>query len=163
MTRRSYTFVVEPRGPLFSELLGSGLSYAETLGLVIQKWRNYPPSATDVLEHFSKYQIEAKDVDAWPGSRLAPGFTEQVRIYQYTPEVKEYLEFVSEGLFDWQNPELLDDPHLMRTDGSTWLGSTAHEDDAWLELTPNEYAELEQTAPNLAAILRLDEERSAHD
>lgn len=159
MTRRFYTFMVEPRGPLFSQLLGLGLAYAETLGLVIQKWRNYPTSATDVLEHLSKHQIDAKDVGEWPGSQMAYGYTEQVRTYRYTPDVKEYLELVSEGLYDWQNPELLDDPHLMRTDGSTWLGSTAHEDDAWLEMTPNEYAELEQTAPNLAAILRLDEGR----
>jgi hypothetical protein len=152
----SFTFTEEPRGPLYDTLLEAGLREAERVGLIVQRWRSYPSSAQVVLEKLSSYLIEMKDISEWPGTRLASGYTEELRLYRYEPPVQGLLRFFADGLFDWQNPSHPDDLHFVRADGSTWLGSIAHEKDAWLELTTEEYDELRQRAPRLASILRSD-------
>lgn len=92
---------------------------------------------------------------------MAPRFTEHLYIYRFGPSVKGVLESVANGLFDWQNPNLPDDLHLLRANGSTWLGCTAHENSAWLELTESEHSFIEARAPELAAVLRPDPARES--
>jgi hypothetical protein len=70
--------------------------------------------------------------------------------------VKSAMEELTVGLFDWENPDLPDDPHFLRADGSVWLGSIIHERDAWLELTGEEFVALGQQAPSVVRILRAD-------
>lgn len=156
MKRMMFTFTEEPRGSVYDTLLEVGLTETERLGLIVQKFRSYPPSMEQVLDTLSTYLIDTNDVSEWPGSRLLAGYKVQLRLYRFQPPVKDFLQFVATGLFDWENPELPDDPHLLRADGSTWLGCTVHEEDAWLELTSAEFADLQGKAPDLAAILRSD-------
>jgi hypothetical protein len=156
MKRTTFTFSREPRDDLYGRLLEAALTQAKTLGLIVQKRRTYPSSAIEVLDRLSPYLIEKRNVTEWPGTRLVPGYVEELRIYRYDSAVKHFLEFVADGLFDWQNPDLPDDLHFLRSDESTWLGSIAHESDAWLELTSAEHAQLGEIAPQLTAILRAE-------
>jgi hypothetical protein len=156
MKRMLFTFAEEPRGAVYDRLLEVGLTESERLGLIVQKFRSYPTSMEKVLDTLSPYLIEMNDVSEWPGTRLVGGHTVELRLYRFEPPVKDLLQFIVNGLFDWENPELPDDPHLLRADGSTWLGCIAHEEDAWLELTTMEFVELQEKASDLAATLRPD-------
>lgn len=53
-------------------------------------------------------------------------------------------------------PRLPEDLFLMRPDGRAWLTTIAHENDAFLDLAPEEMRELERDAPDLVSTLRLD-------
>lgn len=154
MNRVAYVFAQEPRDALYRNVLEAGLTYCNQLGLVIYR-RDYESSAQEILESLTPFLTEMKDVHEWPGSRLAHGYTARLGTYQYLLPVKEFLELATDGLFEWQNPDLPDDPHLLREDGSTWLGSTAHEEVAWLEFAnTGEFEEFGQMYPDIAASLR---------
>jgi hypothetical protein len=62
------------------------------------------------------------------------------------------LQF-SHGLFQWQAPSLPEDLALLRKPGDVWLGSVAHEGDAWLELTEAEHSGLVASIPDIGALL----------
>lgn len=158
MRRDRYYFGEEPLGARYDRVLELGLAHSATLGVIVQKWRTYPPNAVGVLERLDPYMIDTKDVDRWPGTRMARGYVEQLRLYRYDGAVKEILVSVARSLYEWQNPGLPDDLHLLRQDESVWLGSIAHEGEAWLELSPAEYADLGSVAPDIAAGLERDDE-----
>lgn len=151
----TYSFAEEPTGALYDGLLGIAANQAARVGLIVQKRNNPPAGMHRVLDMLHPYVVKVEDVTEWPGSRLL-ATTQERRVYQLTDPVKRILTQVARGLFDWENPDLPDDLHVMRADDSTWLGSIAHEADAWLELTSAELAEISLKAPSIAAILRRD-------
>ena len=85
---------------------------------------------------------------------MAYSFSEQRHLDRYEKSVREILTSATKGLFEWQNPDLPDDLHLMRADGSTWMACVAHPESAWLELTQSELEQLKNSALDLAATLR---------
>jgi len=60
----------------------------------------------------------------------------------------------SDGLYGWQQPVLPEDLALLRHDGTAVLGSVAHEHDAYLEMTDNEYERLVEQVPEITRIVR---------
>lgn len=77
---------------------------------------------------------------------LAAGLESATMFYRIAP-----------ALLDWMNPELPDDPHLLRHDETTWLGSTTTEQDAWLELSDAEWEVLNRRWPIVIGAVRRDE------
>jgi hypothetical protein len=69
-------------------------------------------------------------------------------MYRFEPSLVEIMEEVAGSLFGWIVP-LPEDPHLVRDDDSVWLGSIAHERDAWLELENGELDRLQDEFPAL--------------
>lgn len=59
-------------------------------------------------------------------------------LYAFTPEFILLMESVSSGLFEWTRPQLPEDFHLLRSDGSTVLGSVTSEEQAYLRLSDPE-------------------------
>lgn len=154
--RQSYTIIQEPRGPAYERLLQCGLDTATFLGFIVQPRRVYPPAALGLLNDLEQHLVEKRLVNEWPGTRLLGSRSEEQRLYSYDSSAVEVVRGHTQRLFEWQNPELPDDLHLLRYDRSTWLASIAHEDDAWLELTSHEYAQLRTEWPDIAALLRPD-------
>ncbi|WP_157181531.1 hypothetical protein [Actinopolymorpha alba] len=66
------------------------------------------------------------------------------------PESLEELLTATDDLFKWVNPDLPEDLHFLRVDGSTVLGSVAQEEEAWLELDEVELQLLHDAALNHA-------------
>jgi len=57
---------------------------------------------------------------------------------------------IEEDLYAWVNPSLPDDPHLLRSDGSTWFASTTTEEVSWFDLSSSELETIRQDWPTLA-------------
>jgi len=56
----------------------------------------------------------------------------------------------AQGLYDWQHPRLPEDLCFLRRDGSPWLGTVAHERDAFLDVDDSELVELLAAVPQLS-------------
>jgi hypothetical protein len=123
--------------------------------------QDYPWSAR-ALETFTKLEpflITSKRSNSWPGTTVGtvgrpstPG--PLVLEYQLVSASLQILTSAAKSLYDWTAPELPEDLALLRPDASVWLGSIAHERDAWLELTEPEWKELQQIEPRIAAVLK---------
>jgi hypothetical protein len=75
--------------------------------------------------------------------------------YAFSQDVAGLLFEAADGLYDWVAPDLPEDLHLLRGDGSAFLGSVAHERDAWLEAEQDEFARLAQSVPGLDQIVKV--------
>jgi len=79
-------------------------------------------------------------------------------LYRYDSQVMRVMLAYPNRLFEWRaGSGLPDDPHLLRADGSAWLGSsTSHEDEevVWLNLTELEFEELRRRHQGIARVLR---------
>lgn len=84
----------------------------------------------------------------WPGTRLIGGGIARRYLFKLTYESLAIFIHSAQRLTDWVNPELPEDLHLLRNNGSTVLGNIAQEDDAWLELDQDEFGRLCSTTPH---------------
>ena len=157
MKRHSYVFVREPFGSVYRNLLEYALRTCKSVGLIMQV-RGRPVPADDVIVRLEPYLLDRREVNEWPGSQLAFGHRARRDIFSFGPPVVGIMLSVADGLYDWENVELPDDPHLLRDDGGVWLGTVVHERDAWLELDEDEYRELAAEIPDVAALLQRERE-----
>jgi hypothetical protein len=72
-------------------------------------------------------------------------------VHSYSPDVVWTGLTRTEGLGSWGGA-LPDDPHLLRADGSVWMGSSSSEEDVWLQLTEEEHAQV-RSLPHLGPLL----------
>jgi hypothetical protein len=89
----------------------------------------------------------------WPGSRLTADYPTDRYLFRCVDPLIEAMSTLAGGIYDWDNPDVLDDPHFLRQDGPTWFGSTVHERWAWLGLSAQEFSLLDEEAPALTSLL----------
>lgn len=145
---RTYDLSVSPEGPVYGALLRAAAAVpADVLGVV---WHSEGLAKTDraraVLAALEPHLLAAEEVSAWPGARTY-GWTATRYTYALSPESLDVLLRSAASIFDWVSPDLPEDAHFLRADGSTVLGSTAQEDDVWVELTDDEVAVWRAQAP----------------
>ena len=88
-----------------------------------------------------------EDTASWPGTDLIGGRLSRRFLYRLTPEALDVLAEATSSLYEWVNPALPEDLHLLRGDESTVLGSVAQEEEAWIELDDDELAWWRQHVP----------------
>lgn len=154
--RNSFGFVREPSGDLYRVLLNAGLDGCEVLGLVYQNVR--VGSYQKPVEALHPMLLDESEVSEWPGTKRMSGRA-LLRRYKFTPETVGVVAQLAQSLFDWQFPALPEDVHLLRADGTVWLASIAHERDAWLELTDDEFASLRNQYADLAGAIAPEADR----
>jgi len=122
---------------------------------VVQEVDSIPSaSTTDFLARLEPWLIETDLVQEWPGSALVDGEDHVLRYrFDYNAAVVETVISKATNVYAWQSPSLLDDPHLVRRDGSLWFGTTTTERWSWLELLPGELEELTRTVPEVRRLL----------
>lgn len=155
MTQRKHQEVLNRPldSELYRSLLQSAASFATVIGLIVRSDKVVlTPRAVGLLRALEPYLIRSERVAEWPGTRLMGGRTSLRHRYRLTPESLAAVLAAADDMFAWVNPELPEDLHLLRTDGTTVLGSIAQEDAVWLELAEDELTELLTNAP---AILNL--------
>jgi hypothetical protein len=91
-----------------------------------------------VLDWLVPFRVGREDASSWPGTELI-GHTAVVYRYRLNADMVEQLALAADGLFDWVEPRLPEDPSLLREDGTAWLTTTAHERDAYFTLTAEEH------------------------
>jgi hypothetical protein len=153
MTRLVYDFTEEPAADLLRSLLIEASEIATTCGFVVQA--DFPTNqrATRLATELHPYLTTTEEVTSWPGTQLY-GEKRAIRYeYTFSQYVTGLLLEAADGLYDWVAPDLPEDLHLLRQDGSVFLGSVAHERDAWLETEEDEFARLAQSVPRLDKIV----------
>jgi hypothetical protein len=149
-----YDFTEEPAADLLRSLLIEASEFVTTCGFVVQT--DFPTTnqrATRLATELHSYLKTTEEVASWPGTQL---YGEKRAIgYEYTfsQHVAGLLLEAADGLYDWVAPDLPEDLHLLRQDGSVFLGSVAHERDAWLEAEQEEFARLAQSVLGLDQIV----------
>lgn len=146
--RRTYSFHTEPAGPCYKGLIAESLVHAQTLLLVKRPQMKLDPSAADLLAKLKPFIIEETDASAWPGTVLINNAATIYTVH-FRPTVAEIMTEAAIALYAWIHPELPEDPCLLRADGTPWLVTIAHENDAYMELNDDELAELASKVPGL--------------
>jgi hypothetical protein len=153
--RFTYDFTDEPTDEVYANLLRFAVPRCRIAQVVT---REAAPStgAANALAQMSTYLDGSERAYAWPGTTLLPSNgVEAATLWRYRWSgglVDIVLQF-SHGLFQWQAPSLPEDLALLRKPGDVWLGSVAHEGDAWLELTEAEHSGLVASIPDIGALL----------
>jgi hypothetical protein len=126
--------------------LARGLSYAL---LVVRDEGRLADSAIAVLSGLEPYLTESRQASSWPGTHLAY-HTATVNRYELNRSVADQVVAAAAGLFDWVEPALPEDLCILRSDGSPWLTTVAHERDGYFTLTDREREQLLHDLPQLA-------------
>jgi len=139
--------VSEPRDDTYRLLLRTALEFCPTFSLVWRDQFNFNQSAVDFEIEIRPFLEKEQRNDAWPGTRLLNHFA-VVRFYRYTNESMLLLKKIS-GLYEWQPPDLPEDLAMYRENGQCWLGTVAHEADAFLDASAEEIDYLSKRIPSL--------------
>lgn len=147
----------EPRGVLYRGLVEWLTPRSAEVWLIVRDEDLQDQSVEDTLNGLGRWQRSAHSVSEWPGTQLLGG---TARCYRFdcTPSVAAVVSRLVDGLYDWQQPELPEDLSFIRKNGSPLLSTIAHEREAFLELTPEEEAELRIELPAVFALLDRPEE-----
>jgi hypothetical protein len=141
MSVETLTFDVTGRieGAKYEALLRSASPLAASVGLIVRSdMVVLTRRAQGVLEALAPYLMRSNPVSAWPGTRLFGDRRSRRYLYRLQPETLDVLVSSASDLYEWINPELPEDLHFLRADGSTVLGTVAQEHDAWVEIHARE-------------------------
>ena len=155
--RSTYTFTSEPRGDVYRALVEVAAGFCSSALLVVRDGLGLSEAASQILEKLGPHLESKGRESAWPGTELL-GHEATVYRFKLAPEARWGLATAAAGLFDWRQPDRPEDLCLLRSDGSAWLGSIAHERDAFLSLSAEEVRRLEAEAPAIWALLARDPE-----
>lgn len=153
--RVPYSFVEEPRGPLYAALVDLAGAHCATALLVVRDGIRLAPSATEILDALSPHAFDPRRTSEWPGTRLFD-HTATVHEVAVAPAVLDVLRRAVDGLYEWLQPAAPEDLCFLRADGSAWLTTIAHESEALLELSAEEARAIAESAPELWQLLRAD-------
>lgn len=147
MNRAEYNIISVTR-ETYLQLLEYAIPYCDSFILVLRHSLDVSPKAIEVLSELEPYLICREERKEWPGTLLLDE-TAQVNKFSFSPSTAEILAKFGEHLYSWTLPHLPEDLCLIRIDGSPWLVSIAHEQDAFLSLAREEWIELSNSIPAL--------------
>lgn len=146
--RRTITLAAPRDVSGYRALLRSVAALASSAGLIVRSPKvQLSARADSLLAALTPFLLATEDVDRWPGTQLIGDRKSRRFLYRLAPESIALLVSAATGIFDWVNPELPEDLHLLRADGTVVLGTVAQEEDAWLELTAAELGSLLAESP----------------
>lgn len=147
--RGVYDLLEEPRGSTYRELLAFLAPHAQTALLVVRDQEILQQSAQGILDELHPHLLKEEARGEWPGTRLM-GHTATVYIYSVDQSIVDTLSDAVEGLYCWEGPDRPEDLCLLRSDDSPILVTIAHEHDAYLELTKDEFQKIRLAIPDLS-------------
>ena len=153
--RVEYRIAREPAGERYRSLIDAGLRFGETLLLVERPRIGLEKKGSELLAKLEPHLIDVTQQSEWPGTVLLD-HTATVYRYRFNFASAQVLKDETDRLYNWVQPELPEDPCILRRDGSAWLITITHERFAGLDLNLAEYEEFKQDAPLLIKSLRTD-------
>ena len=153
MTRHVYDLIREPSGEPWRRILRAIWQNASGALLVLRDGVALSDNGRELLLRLEPHLTERRRSASWPGTEL---LSEEATVLRFSSNraVLEELVSAAHGLYDWQLPLLPEDLCLIRDDGCALLGSICHEQDAFLEVSDDEYADLTAAVPELAGMVQ---------
>lgn len=138
-TRRTYQVLFDSPEDIYERVLRTAALFSQRCGVIVRsELVRLTEAATDLLVLLEPKLVRQELVARWPGTELTRNRMSRRYIYDLDDELLGWLVQSATSPFQWVNPDLPEDLHFMRQDGSTVLGTTAQEDDLWLELDNEE-------------------------
>lgn len=137
----------EPVGEVYKQLLGFASRARCQFSLVWREQLEFEESACEIASRLKPDLMSEIRTDEWPGTRLI-GHMATVRTYQLSGKALAVLS-ETHGLYDWRAPSLPEDLAFYTSDGSPWLGSIAHERDAFIYRSAIDVEDLKAQVPGL--------------
>lgn len=153
MERTEYTFVREPRGLIYRNLLDFSVDECSAALLVARSDVDLGPNAKVVMESLGPFLLSETESHMWPGTVLHGGATALVMTYRLDHASVALLTEAADGLYDWIQPDLPEDLCLLRADDTPWMVTITHEKDSYLELTDKELHKLQNSVTNIGTFL----------
>ena len=152
----TYDFRREPTGDEYHRLIAVVSDLSGSLGVVLQhEPARLSTAANSLLARIEPWLLSDEQVDSWPGTRRLPGSTIQLLTYSCVDQSMAAIQSAADGLYQWQHPELPEDLHFSRADGTVLLGNVAHEADAWLSLEPDEIDSVRAALPEIDRLVEV--------
>lgn len=122
----------EPVGSTYLSLLAFAEGHSATFSLVWRKLLAFNAIAENVKSELKTFLEAERETSMWPGTELV-GHTAIVRSYRMCPDSVRVLA-TAHGLYAWEAPERPEDVAFYTDAGRWWLGSIAHERDAFIDV-----------------------------
>ena len=148
----TYEFQREPKDQTYRQLIDFVVETGATGLLVVRRHPQPGPACNRFIEQLAPNVVSSSEQTEWPGTRLLDDVATVHRV-SLDYGSGELLKYAVDGLYEWQHPKLPEDFCALRVDGSTLLGSIAHEACAWLSLSALELEKLRQGWPALLDLL----------
>ena len=142
-----HNILSEPSGPVYRSLLAFAAQRSSLFSLVWRRQLAFDASADALATSLRPHLDNEKETSEWPGTELL-GHTAIVRRYRLSPESTSLLAS-AESLYAWLAPQRPEDLAFYTSEGRCWLGSIAHERDAYVDLDPAEFELLRAAVPGL--------------
>lgn len=146
--RRDISILEEPVGLTYRGVLEVAAQYCSNALLVVRDNAFLRGEANEILFRLRRYEVEVRKQDRWPGTILIDDMA-IIYSYLFTGDVRNILADAVEGLYDWLHPQRPEDLCLLRSDGSAWITSIAHERDAYFTISKQEREILVSSVPHL--------------
>ena len=106
----------------------------------------------EIQQSLASYLVREERTDEWPGTKLL-GHLATVRHYRVESGSMHVLKRAG-GLYAWLAPDYPEDLVFYTPDGAVWLGSIAHERDAWFVGGPGLEEQVRRRMPRLEVTTR---------
>jgi hypothetical protein len=124
------TILEEPRAETYVALLQFALRHNSLFSLVWREQLEFANSAHAIAETLRPTLVRTRRTDQWPGTQLVGHFA-TVRLYRMSRAALPTL-VSTEGLYAWLAPHRPEDLAFYLSEDIPWLGSIAHEQDAFI-------------------------------
>lgn len=153
MNRLLFDIIDEPRGEVMCRLIRSAGRHSSSAMLVVRDSLGLDEAGQGLLSRMAPHLLERKRSSSWPGTKLIGGEATVFR-FALSRSIVDEIATAADGLYSWKQPALPEDLALLRDDGTALLGSISHEQDAFLEVTEEEYRTLTAEVTELGMITR---------
>jgi hypothetical protein len=134
---RMFSVLGRPSGDVYRALVRHAASVCPYAHLVVTESLGITSELEYALRELAPHLIEERKTDHWPGTQLGEASAD-FYLFATSDLFAATLLRLSHSLYDWQQPQLPEDLGFWRDRDTPWLGSIAHEEDAFLNLTPDE-------------------------
>lgn len=150
MSRAMLHIVREPRGEVYKTLIDYTLGKFPAFLLVFRP-EDLPLSdgGENIKKRLSYFAIKEENSFEWPGTRIFTDKAATVFYFKIEPDSVRILKEAAAGLYDWQQPNLLEDLCVIREDETPWMLSISHESDAYFHVSPEELIQIKENLPGI--------------
>ncbi|MGA9721704.1 MAG: hypothetical protein WBQ86_04560 [Candidatus Binatus sp.] len=148
MARDKYWIYREPAEKDYTQLIELCAKRCPKCTFVMEYPQQFGKNCHQFLASQKEHLIEVADQMEWPGTRLM-GHSARVHWYRVTPKLIATLKAKVRGLYEWVLPDLPEDLGFYWPDGSPLLGTSSHEQFAFVNLSEQEFDEFSEEVPDL--------------
>lgn len=141
----------EPKGRVYRSLVTAASGICAEAYMIVTPSLGQDEALVQCLRALEAHKVREERVSEWPGTSLGEGWA--TRLYYRTSDMlATILNRCSNSFGDWLQPSRPEDLGFLRQDGTLWLGSVAHNNDVFFDLSLAELTQLQQRIPELVLL-----------